>query len=56
MIENIDDVIKRCEMRIDLALDCNIDDIRRLIDEIRRQKAQTASPSLPMWHGLGTGD
>ena len=56
MIDNIEEVIKRCEMRIDLALDCNIDDIRRLIAEIRKMQPVRKNLELPMWHGLGSGD
>ena len=55
MIEPIEKVIERCEFRIERALNCNVDDIRRLIEEAKKQ-TPVKTQSLPLWHGLGTGD
>jgi len=56
LIESIERVIERCEYRIERALDCNVDDIRRLISEVQRLKHQTRKPDVPLRHGLGSGD
>lgn len=56
MSEPIEKVIERCEYRIDRALDCNIDDIRRLISEVQRLSHRGKKSDLPLWHGLGNGD
>jgi len=54
LMEPIEKVIERCRDRIDRALDCNIADIIRLIEEI--EKKQRLKVQQPPWAGLGTGD
>lgn len=56
MSEPIDRVIERCEYRMERSLDCNISDIRRLIEEVRLLTPKPQQPELPLWHGLGNGD
>lgn len=56
MNESIEKVIERCEYRMERSLDCNVSDIRRLIEEVRRQTVKPNQAALPLWHGLGNGD
>ena len=56
MNESIHKVIERCEWRMERSLDCHIDDVRRLISEVRRLTPQPAAPDVPLWHGKGSGD
>lgn len=56
MNEPIKRVIERCEYRIDRFLDCNVDDIRRLVSEVQRLTPQVKKADVPSWHGLGSGD
>jgi len=53
--EPIGKVIERCRFRIDRSLDLNIADVIRLIDEIEKYQIKRTI-SMPVWHGLGTGD
>jgi hypothetical protein len=55
MQERIEDVIERCRERIALSLDCRIEDILRLCDEVERQQPSRVTQNPP-WHGLGSGD
>lgn len=55
--EPIKDVIARCRFRIDRALDCNVSDVIRLIEESEAtQYKNKNTASYPVWHGYGSGD
>lgn len=55
--EPIEDVIARCRFRIDRALDCNVADVIRLIEETEStQHKNKNTASYPVWHGCGSGD
>lgn len=53
--EPIERVIERCRFRIDHALDMNVGDVIRLIEEVEKSRPMTEKLRAP-WEGLGTGD
>jgi hypothetical protein len=55
--EPIKAVIDRCRFRIDRALDCNIADVIRLIEETEAAQYKNKNTvSYPVWRGYGAGD